>query len=323
MDEIIEMMETLLDEYGNQDKQLNKMHATLVVLEYGYNSLRQQLSGAECSVSQVLELSRSIADELTQGVESKLVEVTSCIDNAESTLESVKRTTHPCGEGDWELIVDEDYSVEGGDDCPNGWVQFTEAITGRQLCGGESVGGSSVDPFCDSAMFDPGMEYRKICGSVVGYGIGNNVGFFINNMDDIDAEYVDGVSLTHGTGPRNHIWTFAIGVVEDSMGLTPGLEPALCPCHPDFPALAFIPTFIEGDYFCESGVALESDISLNHYMDDPLWDGRLCEEICCNSSPYFVKALETPTSNQLEIRICNNEESGQNNAIEKIKIFVQ
>ena len=138
MDEIIEMMETLLDEYGNQDKQLNRMHATLVVLEYGYNSLRQQLSGAECSV-----LSRSIADGLTQGVESKLEEVTSCIDGAESTLESVKSTTHPCGEGDWKLVVDEDYSEDGG----------------------------------DSAFFDVNREYTKVCGKIVGYGFGLNAAF--------------------------------------------------------------------------------------------------------------------------------------------------
>ena len=141
--QFIEMMETLLDEYGNQDKQLNRMHATLVVLEYGYNSLRQQLSGAECSVSQVLELSRSIADGLTQGVESKLEEVTSCIDGAESTLESVKSTTHPCGEGDWELVVDEDYSEDGG----------------------------------DSAFFDVNREYTKVCGKIVGYGVGLNAAF--------------------------------------------------------------------------------------------------------------------------------------------------
>ena len=267
---------------------------------------------------------RSIADELTQGVESKLEEVTSCIDDAESTLESVKRTIHPCGEGDWKLVVDEDYSEEGGDDCPNGWVQFTETITGRQLCGGESVGGPSLDPFCDSAMFDPGREYRKICGRIVGYGVWVNTGFAMNTVDDIDAEYVDGVSLTHGTGPRNHIWTFAISIVENSMGLNPVLEPALCPCHPKFPASAFVPTFIEDDYFCESGLAVLRDVSPNHYMEDPLWDGRHCQAMFCNSSPYFVKALDNPTSDQFEIRICNTLfTSEQNNAIEKIEIFVQ
>ena len=34
-----------------------------------------------------------------------------------------------------------------------------------------------------------------------------------HNYNDINAAYVDGVSLTHGT-PHNHIWTFAAAIHE-------------------------------------------------------------------------------------------------------------
>ena len=319
MDEIIEMMETLLDEYGNQDKQLNRMHATLVVLEYGYNSLRQQLSGAECSVSQVLELSRSIADELTQGVESKLEEVTSCIDGAESTLESVKSTTHPCGEGDWKLVVDEDYSEDGGDECRGGWVPFTEQGSGRWFCRAASAGTNN----CDSAFFDVNREYTKVCGKIVGYGFGLNEGFSAGTVAiGIDDVYVDGLSLTHGSITRTHIWTFAIGIAEVAGAADANF---VCPCHPLFADDDItIPTDVNGDYFCESGLESVSADPPIYYLDDPLWDGRQCHEMCCNSSPYFVKALDNPTGDQLELRICNRDDRIRgNNIVEKIKIFVQ
>ena len=205
LDEIIEMMEELLSEYSYQDKQLNKMHAVLIVLEYGYNSLRQQLSGAECSMSELLALSSSSPvslDDHVESVETVINDITSCIDDSESTLEAIKSTIHPCGEGDWELIVDENYSMEGGDDCPGDWVEVTDS--GRQFCGGGTVGSSTELFFCDSAMFTVGREYSKVCGRIVGYGSGLNTAFVsalpiseLNN-DNIEAPYVDGVSMTHG-----------------------------------------------------------------------------------------------------------------------------
>ena len=226
LDKIIEMMEELLSEYSYQDKQLNKMHAVLIVLEYGYNSLRQQLSGAECSVSELLELSSSSPvslDDHVESVETVINDITSCIDDSESTLEAIKSTIHPCGEGDWELIVDEDYSVGGGDDCPGDWVEVTDS--GRRFCGGGTVGSSTEPFFCDSAMFTVGREYSKVCGRIVGYGSGLNAAFVsalpiaeLNN-NNIEAPYVDGISLTHGAeNSRTHIWTFAMSITDDAIG---------------------------------------------------------------------------------------------------------
>ncbi|CAI8043320.1 hypothetical protein GBAR_LOCUS24044, partial [Geodia barretti] len=218
LDEILEMMETLGNEYSHQDKQLNKIHATFKLLEYGYNSLRLQLSGAECSASELLTLSSSSAgslDDHVDSLESALDDIESCVETAESVLEEIKGPIHPCGDGVWERVVKEDYCLVGGNTCPGDWVPVMDS--GRQFCGGMSVSSSATMPFCDSATFQVGREYSKVCGKIVGYGYGSNEAVAINNMDDVEAVYVDGLSLTRGmAGSRTHVWTFAIGIAENA-----------------------------------------------------------------------------------------------------------
>lgn len=68
-------------------------------------------------MSELLALSSSSPvslDDHAESVQTAINDVTSYIDHSESTLKTIKSTIHPCGEGDWELIVDENYSVEGG-----------------------------------------------------------------------------------------------------------------------------------------------------------------------------------------------------------------
>ena len=325
LDEILEMMETLGNEYSHQDKQLNKIHATFKLLEYGYNSLRLQLSGAECSASELLTLSSSSAgslDDHVDSLESALDDIESCVETAESVLEEIKGPIHPCGDGVWERVVKEDYCLVGGNTCPGDWVPVMDS--GRQFCGGMSVSSSATMPFCDSATFQVGREYSKVCGKIVGYGYGSNEAVAINNMDDVEAVYVDGLSLTRGmAGSRTHVWTFAIGIAENA-AINQG---DVCPCNPLFPAGGFVPSFIGGDIFCESGLELvdgSNPAPATLHLTDPLWDGRQCRDECCNSSPYFVKTLDTATNEQLEIRICNHGTiPSQNNVVEKIEIFVQ
>ncbi len=64
----------------------------------------------------------------------------------------------------------------------------------------------------------------------------------------IDDAYVDGVSLTHGQSPRQHIWTFASAIDEIRSNHN------VCPCtRPDYPYTGVLPPFIGQDYFCETG----------------------------------------------------------------------
>ena len=93
LDDVIGLMEELLEEYIQQDHQLNGMHKTLSLLKYGYNSLRQQLSRAECSSSELLGLSRSAAVGLEQHVElmeTKVENIKSCCEEAQQSLETIE-----------------------------------------------------------------------------------------------------------------------------------------------------------------------------------------------------------------------------------------
>ena len=92
-----------------------------------------------------------------------------------------------------------------------------------------------------------------MCGRVVGYqytspdaidtvyGTGHN---------DINSHYVDGVSLTHGS-PRQHIWTFMCGLMASNLYLNGGK--GNCHCSQGSNYNFDLQSFIENDYFCESG----------------------------------------------------------------------
>ena len=54
------------------------------------------------------------------------------------------------------------------------------------------------------------FEYSEVCGKVIGYQVGSPDGFS-TGTNSIDTYYVDGISLTHGSNPRKHIWTFVAG----------------------------------------------------------------------------------------------------------------
>ena len=62
---------------------------------------------------------------------------------------------------------------------------------------------------CTSTNFSTyGIEYSKVCGRIKSYHRGLLDAFFQHsNNQDIDSGYVDGISLTHGQSPRQHIWT--------------------------------------------------------------------------------------------------------------------
>ena len=126
---------------------------------------------------------------------------------------------------------------------------------------------------------------------------------------------VTGVSLTHGT-PRQHIWTFAAGHSENQQTLDDS-------CPSDATITIDIPTFVGRDYFCESGI--NSGSIGGFHPDDPLWDGEGCSSTstCCelNNPPYFIKQLSSPTTDDIEARICQLD-SGDDTPIEFIELYV-
>ena len=66
---------------------------------------------------------------------------------------------------------------------------------------------------------------------------------------------------------------------------------------------------IADNYYCESGNPTNA-IPYELYPSDPLWDGQQCEGTCCSgtkSPPWFSVQLPTHTTDRIEVRICADE----------------
>ena len=264
-------------------------------------------------------------------VNSSLADHVSCIkeelngldDSVNTIINELKNLTgdecvpggYTCGgEGGWRRVVYLNMS-DPTTSCPSGWQLGSYS---RRSCGKVSFGSLT----CDSAFFPvTGGEYTKVCGKIRGYQNSRTDAFeaFDNGQaTTIDSAYVSGVSLTHGSpGSRAHIWTFAAGTSE--------AEPTAddsCPC--DATISIDIPPFVGGDYFCESGSNFGSPSGF--YPDDPLWDGQDCvsTSTCCsmNNPPYFTKQLSSPTTGDIEARICQWD-SSDDTPIDLIELYIK
>ena len=183
---------------------------------------------------------------------------------------------------------------------------------------------------CSSTTFTIGdLSYSHVYGRIRGYQVGSTSAFRPASSQGIDSYYVDGVSLTHGgAGSRQHIWTFAAGLSENTTTCTVA-STECCPC--DTPNRGSIPglTFIGNDYFCESGLhsAWNGQYAVFH-SNDVLWDGQNCTSIstCCqfNNPPWFTKNLTNATTDDIELRICAENQYGYEDvAIELVELYVQ
>ena len=132
--------------------------------------------------------------------------------------------------------------------CPSGLRTISE--DNRRLCAMDIDGVG-----CSSAVLPvEGVQYSQVCGKIIGYQQKSPDAFhrFISGQTTIDSNYVDGISLTHGSSPREHIWTFAAALQEDISD--PAYHRFLCPCaNVNNPAPTAPPSFVGYDYFCDTG----------------------------------------------------------------------
>ena len=139
-----------------------------------------------------------------------------------------------------------------------------------------------------------------MCGKVRGYQFGH-IDAFDSGSNNIDFTYVDGISITYGSNPRQHIWTYVGGNEE----LTANIND--CPCNTGSSVHGVVvPDFVDNDYYCESG---PGDLTGILYVEDILWDGQQCNEIestCCTTPnmPWFLKTLNEETNDDIELRVC-------------------
>ena len=228
--------------------------------------------------------------------------------------------TRSCGRvtGGWRRVAELDMT-NSSQQCPSPLRQRNDNNT--RTCG--------TDPNrdCSSLSFPTdSLSYSKVCGKVIAYQIGSPDSFSdlgVGGSNDIDTNYLDGVSLTHGS-PRQHIWSFA--AAPDEVGTNPSLN---CPCiNRDRAGSATRPpAFVGNDYFCDTGSSGTFDFRTFH-SDDPLWDGAGCGPLndCCsfNNPPWFYKQLPQPTTDSIEMRACRDQGlSNEDIAIESVEIYVQ
>ena len=178
---------------------------------------------------------------------------------------------------------------------------------------------------CSSVTFDShGIPYSRVCGKIIGYQDKTTDAFrpYIENQSlTIDDTYIDGVSLTHGSQPRKHIWSFAAA----RNGAQTEYMTSKCPCITG--ESTPIPPWVGNDYFCDTG-AKERTQYLFLYTNLPLWDGEGCgpTSTCCsfNNPPWFSKQLPLPTTDDIEMRLCvDQNDSIEDVAVKKVELYVQ
>ena len=211
--------------------------------------------------------------------------------------------------------------TEEDSECP-GNLRFFQSP--KRSCGRGQV---SAAIGCTSVYYPThGISYRQVCGRVTAYQIGTTNAFFAYGYDSavtIDGYYVDGISITHGSSPRQHIWTFAAARDEISP------DSHICPCtnSKGSSSTSPIPPYVGQNYFCETGTATSAGNGV-FYRNDPLWDGFGCGtgSSCCSGSnpPYFCVDLGADVSDDVELRVCGNEHrNSEDTPLELVELYVR
>uniref|UniRef100_A0A1X7UXA4 Fibrinogen C-terminal domain-containing protein n=1 Tax=Amphimedon queenslandica TaxID=400682 RepID=A0A1X7UXA4_AMPQE len=206
-----------------------------------------------------------------------------------------------CGSGGgWTRLAYLDMS-DATQNCPSGFRLYQSG--GVRACGRPSGGAG-----CTASIQFPsnGISYSQICGRVTGYQYNSPDAVSIHNgpnHNNLNADYVDGVSITRGS-PRQHVWTLIAGITDN------GYNDNNCPCASPPGSNQQLQSFVGNNYFCESGNPGHSGL---FYPSDPLWDGQGCgsnEGTCCAASglPWFHRDYGANTTyDYIELRICGDE----------------
>ena len=219
-----------------------------------------------------------------------------------------------CGSFGWTRVAYLDMS-DPSQDCPTEFRLYE--VEKVRACGRQI----SAVPSCNSKVFPSAITYSEVCGRVLGYQYGSADAIGTNNdgHDDLNSYYVDGISITRGS-PRQHVWTYMVGYSEVYNN---GND---CPCNNGIEIT--VQSFIGNDYHCESGLP-EVNYEKILYSSDTLWDGDNCrdnEVPCCQYAdlPWFYKVLDVATDDHIEIRICADQETDNEDAtVFLYEIFVK
>ena len=197
--------------------------------------------------------------------------------------------------------------------CPD--VLKLHTSNSLRLCGRKS-GPTSCNSF---QIPTNGISYQQVRGRVRAYQFGSPDAFITSDEQNqqqnpnIDLNYVDGIIITHGSSPRKHIWTYAVGYRQyKSTGSS-----HTCPSTGSG---ASQPTFVGQNYFCSSGNPGNSGQLRGDWepvlYPTPLWSNIQgdCSD-CGDNDLIFCVKLPQPTTDNLEVRVCANEDLTNNEDI--------
>ena len=169
------------------------------------------------------------------------------------------------------------------------------------------------NPICSPVFFPSGgIPYSQVCGRIYGRYSNNPDAFdtFTGvrpNFPTINDNYVDGVSLSYGMNPRNHVWTLAATIPQN----TRRVGCASC----DY----LVPVFVGSDYSCQivPDCSSLSDDSTCRLVE--VWN----DDNLCNGDNIFYRNLTQTTTENLEMRLCRDQaRSDEDISISFIEIFV-
>ena len=169
-----------------------------------------------------------------------------------------------------------------------------------------------------------------MCGRILAYQRGSTDAFYNSvyfGHTSVDSAYVDGISVTHGpVGSRQHIWSFTSALYEEDPSYQTIWNCACTNTQNNWPHQ--LPSFIQNNYFCDTGNPGPGFSITDYYTTDPLWDGAGCgpNNACCqfNNPPWFNSALSQGTSDDIELRLCLGETNTDEDLIVYlIELYVQ
>ena len=274
--------------------QSNEIDNLQSLLYSSNNELNSRLSKANKSIQILQQQNEDILTELHRLLLQNHTQDQS-INFEQSNGNNISRACSCNPAGEWTSIANLDMT-NFTQQCPAGFKVITRTEPPFRVCGRPD---STVG--CASTTFPVfGREYSHVCGKIIAYQFGSPNGFINENIDQF---YIAGISLTHGQ-PRQHIWSFVNARTERA-------ESSACPCtRNDGTFFETIPSFIEDNYFCDTAVEVFTASNGIFYPNDPLWDGQGCgsTSTCCefNTPPWFCKQLPQPTTDDIEMRLCEN-----------------
>jgi hypothetical protein len=225
--------------------------------------------------------------------------------------------TRRCGvQGGWMYVTSLDMK-RPDDKCPSQFKQET--------AGGKRVCVKTAQTGCSSQHYSTGgVEYAEVCGKARGYSYGSpdTAPYPPGTYRSIEEAYTDGVSITHGSHPRKHIFTYMGGWTEYPQGA----HELRCPCAAKGVPLKYN-HFIGNNFYCESGNPNRL-WEKKWYLDDPLWDGAGCPtgNSCCSNSglPYFHRTLPRVTTDNIEVRLCADQpRPDEDIGLEQLELYVR